>query len=252
VSSRFEGRSVLVTGAGSGIGASTARLFAREGARVVCADLSEEGAENVAADIREAGGDAIAKPCDVSSRDACREAVAFAVQRHGGLRVLANVAGMGTFRRTEEVPEDEWNRILAVNLSGTFFMSQAALEPLLAQEHSAIVNVASLAGLIGQAYTAAYCASKAGVVSLTKTMAVEYVKQGLRVNCVCPGGVATPILKHFIPLADGDPDLQRRMALVPKLAQPEEVAEAIAYLASDVARSVNGTSLPLDYGCYAG
>ena len=137
-----------------------------------------------------------------------------------------------------------------MNLSGTFFMSQACI-PYLLECRGNIVNVASLAGLIGQAYSAAYCASKWGVVGLTKALAVEYVKQGLRVNCVCPGGVATPILGNFVPPENADQELVGRLALMRGLIEPEEVAETIAYLASDAARSVTGVALPIDKGVAA-
>jgi len=146
------------------------------------------------------------------------------------------------------VTEDDWNRVIAVNLTGTFFVSQAALPHLLANRRSSIVNVASVAGLNGQAYCAAYCASKFGVVGLTKALAVEYVKKGLRVNCVCPAGVKTPLMGQMAPPQDADPDLLARFGLVMKFTHPEEVAEALVYLTSKAARSINGVALPMDFG----
>jgi NAD(P)-dependent dehydrogenase (short-subunit alcohol dehydrogenase family) len=189
--------------------------------------------------------------CDVADEAAARAAVDRCAQELGRLDVLCNVAGMGRMVHTEELSGEEWSRVLGVNLNGTFFMSSAALPHLLANPRSAIVNVSSLAGLIGQAYCAAYCVSKAGVVSLTKVMAVEFVKRGLRVNCVCPGGVATPIIGNFAPPQDADLDLFHRLSIVQKLTGPDEVAEAIAYLASDAARSINGVALSLDFGVHA-
>jgi meso-butanediol dehydrogenase/(S,S)-butanediol dehydrogenase/diacetyl reductase len=201
--------------------------------------------------VEEAGGQAISIPCDVSQPESCRRAVEQVVESLGGLAILCNIAGLGGMQHTLEVSESEWRRVMGVNLDGTFFMSQAALPHLLENRRSSIVNIASLAGLIGQAYCAAYCASKAGVVSLTKVLAVEYAKRGLRVNCICPGGVNTPILGSFAAPDEADPDYLRRLGLIPKLTRPEEVADAVAYLASDSARSINGVALPMDFGTFA-
>jgi NAD(P)-dependent dehydrogenase (short-subunit alcohol dehydrogenase family) len=165
--------------------------------------------------------------------------------------VLCNVAGIGGFIRSEDLSAEHWERILGVNLNGTFYMSHACLPYLLECSGNNIVNVASLAGLIGQAYCAAYCASKWGVVGLTKAMAVEYVKRGLRVNCICPGGVQTAILGSFIPPEGADPGLLSRLALDRGFTQSEEIAEAIAYLASDAAGSITGVALPIDKGVAA-
>ena len=251
MSGRFQDKVVFVTGAASGIGRATAELMAREGGRVACSDINAAGLAETVETLGKLGAEARAYVCDVADPEAAQAVVGRCADELGGLDVLCNVAGMGRMVRTEELANEEWSRVLGVNLNGTFFMSRAALPHLLAHEHSAIVNVASLAGLIGQAYCAAYCVSKAGVVSLTKVMAVEFVKRGLRVNCVCPGGVATPIIASFAPPRDADLDLFGRLSIVPKLTRPEEVAEAIAYLASDAARSINGVALPLDFGVHA-
>ena len=248
---RFAERAAFVTGAGSGIGRETALLLAREGARVACSDVNEQGLSATVEQIEKAGGVALALRCDVSDSQAIAAAVARAAEELGGLHVLCNVAGVLHLEHTERVSDSDWQRVLAVTLNGTFYASRAALPFLLASRGSAIVNVASLAGLIGQAYCAAYCASKAAVVSLTKSMAVEFVKRGLRVNCVCPGGVVTPLIAGFAPPAGADADLLRRLALIPELTQPAEVAEAIAYLASPAAASINGVALPLDKGTHA-
>ncbi len=245
---RFTDHVALVTGAGSGIGRQTALLFAREGARVACSDVNPDTLAETVEQIGKTGGHAIAVRCDVADSAAASAAVVRTVDELGALHVLCNVAGVLHLEHTERLSDADWNRVIAINLSGTFFMSRAAIPHLLAHAPGAIVNVASLAGLIGQAYCAAYCASKAAVVSLTKVMAVEYVKRGLRVNCVCPGGVVTPLIAGFAPPENADVDLMRRLSLVPKLTSPEEVAEAIAYLASSAARSINGVALPLDHG----
>jgi meso-butanediol dehydrogenase/(S,S)-butanediol dehydrogenase/diacetyl reductase len=188
----------------------------------------------------------------VSSSESCAEAVAHTVGSFGAVNVLGNVAGTGSFEHFEKTSIEDWNRVLGVNLNGTFFMSQAALPHLLEQKGNCIVNVASLAGLIGQAYSVAYCVSKAGVVSLTKVMAIEFLKRGLRVNCVCPGVVETPILQNFRPPENADLSLIQRLSIGNRISKPVHVAEAIAYLASDAAATINGVALPMDSGVYAG
>jgi len=248
---RFQDRAALVTGAGSGIGRATATLLARDGARVACSDINADAAAETVEQIGKEGGHAIAIPCDVSDAESARAAVDRSADELGGLHVVANVAGVLHIEHTARVTDADWSRVLGVNLNGTFYVSRAAVPHLLAQPAAAIVNVASLAGLIGQAYCAAYCASKAAVVSLTKVMAVEYVKSGLRVNCVCPGGVPTPLIAGFTPPENADIELMSRLSLIPEMTSAEEVAEAIAYLASPAARSINGVALPLDKGVHA-
>jgi NAD(P)-dependent dehydrogenase (short-subunit alcohol dehydrogenase family) len=245
---RFEGQPVLVTGAGSGIGRATARLAAAEGASVACADVDEQGLGETVEAIEADAGRALALHCNVTDPASVSATIGAAADALGGLHAVFNVAGIGGFAHTEDVTFEEWNRIVGVNLTGTFLVSQAALPHLLTQRRSAIANVASVAGLNGQAYSAAYCASKWGVVGLTKALAVEYVKRGLRVNCVCPAGVKTPLMGKFGFPEGADMDLIARFGLVPKFTHPEEVAEALVYLASPAARSINGVALALDFG----
>lgn len=251
VMGRFQDKVVLVTGAASGIGRATAECFAREGARVACTDIDVERLNETVQRIEKAAGTALAIESNVADADSARASVTLCVEKLGKPNILCNVAGVGGFVRTEELSVERWQRTLGVNLNGTFYMSHACLPHLLESPGSNIVNVASLAGLIGQAYCAAYCASKWGVVGLTKALAVEYVKRGLRVNCVCPGGVETAILGSFIPPEGADPGLLSRLALQGGFTQPDEIAEAIAYLASDAARSVTGVALPVDRGVAA-
>ena len=248
MTARLSDQTVFVTGAGSGIGRATAQLAAAEGAAVVCADIDELGLQKTVRAIEADGVRVLGVPCNVMEPDSVTRAVAEGAEAFGGLDVLFNVAGIGGLAHTEDVPFEEWQRILGVNLTGTFLVSQAALPHLLARRRSAIVNVASVAGLNGQAYSAAYCASKWGVVGLTKALAVEYVKRGLRVNCVCPAGVKTPLMGKFSFPEGADMELIARFGLVPKFTHPEEVAEALIYLGSSGARSINGVALPLDFG----
>lgn len=246
----FEGSVALVTGAASGIGRATAEAFAKRGARVACADIREDELAETVRAIEKSGGEALAMGLDVADSAAATAAVERCAEQWGGLHVLANVAGVLKLDHAHRLSDDDWNRVLGINLGGTFFMSRAAIPHLLAQR-GCIVNVASLAGLKGQAYGAAYCASKAGVVALTRVMAVEYATRGLRVNCVCPGGVDTPLISGFTPPDEFDPDLVNRLSLVSKITAPAEVAESILYLASPAARSINGVALPIDFGTHA-
>jgi NAD(P)-dependent dehydrogenase (short-subunit alcohol dehydrogenase family) len=247
---RFEGRSIFVSGAASGIGRATAERFGKEGGRVVCADVNLPGAEETATTIRAAGGDAFALPCDVTSPGAVTEAIAETVRRHGGLYALANVAGYGFFRRTTETTLDEWNRMIAVNLTGQFLTCKEAI-PHVLKAKGAIVNTASVAGLKSHPYSAAYCASKGGVVQLTRALAVEYGRKDVRINCVCPGGVETPLISKFtLPEGVSQAALTRIMPLG-RMGKPDEVAGTIAFLASDDAAYVNGATIVVDGGMIA-
>lgn len=244
---RFQDKAALVTGAASGIGRATALRLAEEGARIFCADVDEAGLAETVADIEKAGGKALAGTCDVRNAEACRATVTDAITGLGRLDVLCNIAGVGSYGHATEVTTEQWDRILGVNLSGTFFMCQAAL-PMLLETRGNIVNMASSAGLAGIAYASAYCASKGGVVLLTKSLAVEYASRGIRVNCVCPGGVDTPLVRGFNLPDDADIKLFVRTQLVQRLGTPEEIAAAVAYLASDEAGYVNGVALSIDGG----
>lgn len=241
-----------MTGAASGIGRAAALRLAAEGARVYAADLDAGRVHETAAAITAAGGEAIAAQLDVADPAACRTAIAAAHARLGRLDVLANVAGVMYWGHLTDVSEADWARTLGVNLSGVFFLCQAAV-PHLLETKGVIVNVASAAGIKGQAYTAPYCVSKAGVVSLTKCLAVEYAKRGLRAIALCPGGVNTPLNANLRLPEGADKTLfQRLMPLAFPIAEPEEIAGAIAYLASDEARFVNGAVFSIDGGQTAG
>ncbi len=245
---RFAGKSVIVTGAASGIGRATALRLAAEGGRVACLDLAADAVEKVAAEIAESGGQATAVRCDVSDVEQARAAVAAAVDAFGPTDVLCNIAGIGRYYMSTEMAPTEWQRILDVNLNGTWFVAQAVL-PHMLDRGGVIINTASTSGLAAQPYQAAYCASKGGVVMLTKALALEYWDRKLRVNAVAPGGVDTPIIQDFANMPDGA-DMGRIMRYVSPMGfcKPEDLASLYAYVGSDEAHYMTGSVVLMDGG----
>lgn len=241
---RYEGRVALVTGAASGIGRATVLRLVEEGATVLGADVASEGLdETAAAAARPEAVTAVVG--DVTDPGFAPAAVEAALALGGRLDLLVNAAGILRFEHSHEADMDAWERILAVNLTGTFRCCRAAL-PALLDGGGAIVNVASTSSLFGHPWAAAYASSKGGVLALTKTLAVEYARQGLRANAVCPGSIDTPITDAF-ELPDGaDPKLLRRIMSPVGMGDPASVAAAIAYLGSDDASHVNGAELRID------
>lgn len=243
--SRFSDQVVIVTGGGSGIGRATCLRLSSEGARVAALDVNLAAAEETATELRRNGGAATALRCDVSDPAAVAAAVAAVVRELGPPSVLCNVAGIQQYGHAETLSFETWSRIIGVNLTGTFLMSQATL-PHLVNTRGSIVNVASLAGIMGLPYDAAYCASKGGVVMLTKALAKEFSDRGVRVNAVAPGGVETPMGEIPFP-EDASPEV---MQLIPRTpmgwCKPAEIAAVIAFLASEDASKVTGVVVPVD------
>lgn len=245
----LDGRSVIVTGASSGIGRAAALAFAAEGAKVLVADLNAEGAQTVVKEIEEAGGTAVAVTGDLSEQAVVDQVAETAVERFGGVDVLVNNAGiMDRMSALADVDDAEWERVIRVNLTAPFLLTRAVLPHMLKAGKGAVINTASEAGLRGSAAGAAYTASKHGVVGLTKSLAVMYRKQGIRANAIAPGGTRTGIVVDADREAHGPAALGPHFVNVGKLAQPEEQAAAIVFLASDAASNINGVVLPVDDG----
>ena len=249
--STFAGRSILVTGASSGLGAASVRRFAAGGGLVFAASRDQSKLGEVAASCVDLPGEVRFGPLDVSSAADCRAAVAATVDAYGRLDVLVNNAGRHDFRVTTDVTEGEWDADIALNLSGAFHLSQAAI-PHLLEVGGNIVNVASVAGVMGEAYSAAYTAAKHGIVGLTKALAIEYLKTPLRVNCVCPGGMDTPQAQTISVPDDADWELIMRVAAKRGLMSADSVAAVIVFLASDEAASIHGSIQMVDHGHLAG
>jgi meso-butanediol dehydrogenase/(S,S)-butanediol dehydrogenase/diacetyl reductase len=243
--SRFNDKSVLVTGAASGIGRATAMRLATEGAAVVATDINAALLEKLTVDTAGLPGPVTTLVGDVSSEEGVRATVSAAVSELGRLDVVVNVAGVLSFSHTHELTLDEWNRLITVNLTGTFLVCREVLPHLLATGGN-IVNLASTAAHKGQPWATAYVASKGGVLAFTRSLAVEYATQGLRVNSISPGGIDTPITGAFHLPEGADIKLLARVTPMGSFGTPEGIAAAIAYVASDEASHMNGADIVID------
>ncbi len=241
---RFVGRTAIVTGAGSGLGRAVAARIAAEGGQVACLDLAADAVHETARDI---GAGAGAYPTDVSDPASVAAAVTAAATDLGRPSVVVTCAGIGKFANTVDLTFADWSRIIAVNLTGTFLVAQAAL-PYLLNGGGSITTIASNAGLQGVPYGQAYCASKGGVILLTRSLAAEFLAHGVRVNCVAPGGIKTPLQRAFELPPGGDPEHLRRLMTPLGRSKPEEVAALVAFIASDEGRYMSGAIVPFDGG----
>ena len=253
MSGRLDGKVALITGSGSGMGRAAAELFASEGARIVVTDVDEAGGNDTVATVRRAGGDATFVRANVAEWDDCRAMVATAVDTYGGLHILYNNAGI--FPADDggllDTPQETWRRVMAINLEGVWLGCKAGVPALLASGGGAIVNVASFVALMGAATAQiAYTASKGGVLAMTREIAVEYARRGIRANALCPGPIQTPLLEELL----SDPERRaRRMVHIPmgRLGRAEELAKAALFLASDDASFMTGAALVVDGGITA-
>jgi NAD(P)-dependent dehydrogenase (short-subunit alcohol dehydrogenase family) len=248
---RLHNRVALITGGTSGIGRATAQLFAQEGARVVITGRNEIRGRDVVNAIQQTGAEAIFLRSDVRYAEQCRQAVEETSQAFGRLDILFNNAGVFYPNSALDCTEEEWDLTVDINLKGTYLMSKYALPIMIAQGSGVIINNASGWGLVGGPQAAAYCASKGGVVLLTKAMAIDHSRQGIRVNCVCPGDVETPMLYEDARLRDMDwavyltESADRPMG---RIGRPGEIAAAVLFLASDDSSFMTGAALAVDGG----
>ena len=247
----LEGRISLVTGAGSGIGRATSLVMAREGAAVVVSDIDADGGEETLSAIKEAGGEGIFVHADVSRPDDVAALVGQVVSAYGRLDCAYNNAGIEGFMagRLHEYPEDVWDRLIDINVKGVWLCLKHELPQMLQQGGGAIVNTASGAGLVGSRRMSAYVASKHAVVGLTKAAALEYARDGIRVNAVCPGIIDTPMVRRLINGRDAEYESSIPIRQpIGRLGTPEEIAESVTWLCSDAASLVTGLAMAVDGG----
>jgi len=253
---RLKGKVAIITGANSGIGRATARLFAREGAKVVCCDIQETISPRIDQLIQQEGGQAVFAIIDVTKQADCDRMVATAIEKFGDVDILYNNAGAGIRKKLHEHTDEEWNFVLNTNLNAMFRGARAVLPHFIKKKSGNIVTTASTFGLLASAEYPGYCATKAAIVNLTREMALDYGPLGIRVNCVCPGAIETPRFRGFPPratLGEGMTDEQRKTmgdsnkALL-RMGRPEEIAYGVLFLVSDDASFVTGHALVIDGG----
>jgi NAD(P)-dependent dehydrogenase (short-subunit alcohol dehydrogenase family) len=243
---RLDGKVAVITGAGSGIGRETALLFAREGAKIVVADYASEAGEATVRQIGEKGGDALFIKTDVSQASDVERMVKATVEKYGRIDILYNNAGvLGEVAFVGDATEDDWDRLMSINLKGTFLCSKYAVREMIKGGSGVIVNTASAMGFVGLPGNAAYSAAKGGIIQLTRTLALEYASSNIRVNCLCAGWVDTPM---NLKLGERIINWTVRETPMKRWAKPEEIAQAALYLASDESSFVTGAALVIDGG----
>ena len=248
---RISKKVAIITGAASGIGRTTAILFAKEGGKVIVADQNEVGGNETVDMIRSDGGQAMFKRVNVTSATDMQDMVETTINTYGKLNILVNNAGIAIRLPVVDLPEEDWDRNIDVNLKSIYLSSKYAIPRMIENEGGSIVNIASIYGIVGGRTRAAYTASKGGVVNLTRSMALDYALHKIRVNCVCPGFVNTPLLKNILKTPE---EYQALADLHPmgRLGDMLEIAQGILYLASDASSFVTGIALPIDGGYTAG
>ncbi len=241
---------VVITGAGSGIGEATAKLFGSHKAIIVVSDINLESAEKVANEIRNDGGNASALATDVTQFEQVKGLIQSAIAKHGRLDVMVNNAGIGGKHqaKTADHTLDDWHNVIAVNQTGVFYCMKLALEQMLKQGHGNIVNVASLAGLKASANNLSYAASKFAVVGMTKSAALEYGRKNIRINAVCPGFTHSALLEQLLSVSPDMGDKLKRFIPMGRFGEAEEIAEAICWLASENSKFITGQTITLDGG----
>lgn len=251
---RLTGKVAFITGAGTGIGRACAELFAREGAGVALAGRRRAPLDATAAAITAAGGQALVVPCDVSQAKEVEQAIAATVERFGRLEIVVNNAGALHVATAADTSEEDWDRLMAVNLKGPFLVSRAALPQMRRSGGGTIVNIGSVLGLVAMPKRAAYAASKGGLLQLTKAMAIDHAAEGIRVNCICPAIVETELVAGLF-AGQPDPAAARRAReqTIPlgRFGQPVDVAQLAVFLASDEAAWITGAAIPVDGGLTA-
>jgi NAD(P)-dependent dehydrogenase (short-subunit alcohol dehydrogenase family) len=248
---RLEGKVAIITGAASGIGVATALLFAKEGTKVVVADLNESGGNETVDQIRSDGGAAIFVRTDVTSAKDAEAIVKSTIDAYGKLDVLFNNAGIAMRLPVADLPEEDWDRCIEINLKGIFLGSKYAIPEMIKNGGGSIINMASMFGIVGAKIRAAYVASKGGVVNLTRGMALDYAPNNIRVNCICPGFTDTPLIQAIVPTPEARQALGEDHPMG-RLATPLDIAYGALYLASDESSFVTGIALPIDGGYTAG